>query len=272
MDIINSIHTNLISRKKEFFGNKPFPYIILDDFLEKNYFQLLEKQISKNDYLKKGKTFNSDLELNKKISLNTDLPEIISNITNVLNSNDWLEVLKSLTDIQSLKSTKVGNTKLANYHEMGSDGFLGSHVDHSLDPDTGRPHVLNIILYLSSEWKEEFGGATLLFNKNGRKVKAQITYKKNRAVIFLHTPYSFHGVEKLNNNFEIKRKSLYVDYYSETLEPFNHINLDFPNNWFSHGTTFVLPKTSDYLKLKNWRYTKSLLMYNINRVKTSFIL
>ena len=270
MNIINPIHLDLISRKKEFLNKKPFPYIILDDFLEKNYFNSLEKQISKNDYLKHGKSFNSDLELNKTISLNEELPEIISDITNVLNSNEWLEVLKYLTDIKTLKSTKVGNTMLANYHEMGSDGFLGSHVDHSLDPDTGRPHVLNIILYLSSEWKEAFGGATLLFNQNGTKVKAQIPYKKNRAVIFLHTPYSFHGVEKLNNNFEIRRKSLYVDYYSETLNPFKHFKLEFPNRWFSHGTTFILPKKISYLKLKNWRYTKSLIKYNFNRVKTSF--
>tara|TARA_B100001059_G_scaffold67094_1_gene63798 strand:- start:2760 stop:3578 length:819 start_codon:yes stop_codon:yes gene_type:complete len=269
MDIINPSHTNLIKRKEEFFNKKPFPYLILDDFLEKNYFDLLEKQISKNNYFKEGKSFNSDLELNKSISLNTNLPDIISNITNILNSNDWLNELKYLTDIPTLHSTKVGNTKLANYHEMGSDGFLGSHVDHSIDPDTGNPHVLNIIVYLSSEWEESFGGATLLFNENGTKVKAQIPYKKNRAVIFLHTPYSFHGVEKLKNNFEIKRKSLYVDYYSKSLNPFSHIKLDFPNRWFSHGTTFVLPERKEYLKTKNWRYTKSLIKYNFNRIKSS---
>ena len=114
-----------------------------------------------------------------------------------------------------------------------------------------------------------FGGSTLLFNKNGRKVKAQIPYKRNRAVIFLHTPYSFHGVERLKNNLNIKRKSLYVDYYSESLKPFNHIKLDFPNKWFSHGTTFILPNKSEYFKIKNWRYTKSLIRYNINRLKTS---
>lgn len=269
IDIINPIHKDLTNRKKEFFTKKPFPYLILDDFLEKNYFDLLEEKISKNNYFEEGKTFNSNLELNKSISLNTDIPEIISNITNVLNSVSWLEVLKSLTDIKTLKSTKVGNTKLANYHEMGSDGFLGSHVDHSTDPETGQPHVLNIILYLSSEWKEIYGGATLLFNKNGREVKAKIPYKKNRAVIFLHTPFSFHGVERLKNNFNIKRKSLYVDYYSESLKPFNHMKLDFPNRWFYHGTTFVLPNKSEYFKIKNWRYTKSLIRYNINRLKTS---
>lgn len=268
MKIINPIHSNLIERKEEFFSKKPFPHIILDDFLEKKYFSLLEKQISKNNYFKKGKSFNSNLESNKSISLNTNLPDIISNITSVLNSYDWVEVLKSLTGIQTLKSTKVGNTKLANYHEMGTNGFLGSHVDHSTDPSNGLPHVLNIILYLSSDWKENFGGATLLFDRKGKKIISKIKYKRNRAVIFLHTPYSFHGVERLKENKGLKRKTLYVDYYSESTNPFEKFDLDFPNKWFKHGTTFVLPNSSDYLKAKNWPYTKSLIKYKIEHLKS----
>ena len=167
-----------------------------------------------------------------------------------------------------MKPTNVGNTLLANYHEMGTNGFLGSHVDHSTDPSNGLPHVLNIILYLSSDWKENFGGATLLFDKKGKKIVSKIKYKKNRAIVFLHTPYSFHGVERLKNNKSLKRKTLYVDYYSESMKPFENFDLDFPNKWFKHGTTFVLPKRTDYLKYKNWSYTKSLIKYKIEHLKS----
>ena len=137
------------------------------------------------------------------------------------------------TGINKLRATEVGNTMLANYHEMGSDGFLGSHVDHSSDPSTGNPHVLNIILYLSSEWKNDFGGGTLFFDKHGKKQISKVEYRANRAVIFLHTPYSFHGVERLKNNGYVKRKLLYVDYYSDSYNPYKNFNLSFPNKWFS---------------------------------------
>ena len=45
MEIINSQHYNLSKRKKEFFDNKPFPYLVLDDFIEKNFFNDVSKKI-----------------------------------------------------------------------------------------------------------------------------------------------------------------------------------------------------------------------------------
>lgn len=269
MEIINIKHLNLSDRREEFFNNKPFPFLILDDFLEESFFNKISKKILNNNYtIDKGKSFNTGVENNKTISLNESLPKDLTKIIKELNSEKWLNELKSLTEINSLKATEIGNTLLANYHEMGSNGFLGSHVDHSTDPSNGLPHVLNVILYLSTDWDENFGGATLFFDKKGYKMVSKVKYKKNRAVIFLHTPFSFHGVESLYGNENIKRKTLYVDYYSESFDPFNKMKFDFPNKWFKHGTTFVMPEITDYLKLRNWPYTKSLLKYKLELLKS----
>ena len=97
-------------------------------------------------------------------------------------------------------------------------------------------------------------------------VKAKVEYKPNRAVIFLHTPYSFHGVEPLHGNGEIKRRTLYVDYYSITKDPFAHMHFDFSNKWFKHDTTFRLPNLTDYFKYKNLNYSKAYLKYLIRRI------
>lgn len=270
INILNPKYHSLNFKKEEFRSNDPFPHIILDDFLEKNYYSKLDSNLLKNNYFSGGKKFNSSVEDNKQISLNESLPDFILRITDYLNSDSWVETLQSLTGISQLSATKVGNTKLANYHEMGSDGFLGSHVDHSSDPITGYPHVLNVILYLSSDWESKYGGATLFYNKNGKKILKKVEYMPNRAVIFLHTPYSFHGVERLRNNGEKKRKLLYVDYYSKSYSPFSHLDLNFPNKWFSHGTTFVLANQMEYLNKKNWHYAKSLIKYKFNKLRSNF--
>jgi len=94
---------------------------------------------------------------------------------------------------------------------------------------------------------------------------AKVEYKPNRAVIFLHTPYSFHGVERLQNNGEVKRKTLYVDYYSKSTKPFDHMKFDFSNIWFKHDTTFRLPQLTDYFKLKNRNYAKAYAKYMLRR-------
>ncbi|MHA8097999.1 2OG-Fe(II) oxygenase [Aquirufa aurantiipilula] len=265
MQIINPVHHNLPSRKEEFLAAKPFPFLVLDDFLEASYYQSLSDVLHANNP-SMGRKFATDVESNKSISLNSNLPGLVSHIVDVLNTDEWVDKLKSLTGIDSLTTTQNGNTMLANYHEMKSGGLLGSHLDHSHEPELGLPHVLNIILYLSEDWKLEYGGSTLFYDKNGVKPLAKVEYKPNRAVIFLHTPYSFHGVERLQNNGEVKRKTLYVDYYSQTTNPFDHMQFDFSNKWFKHDTTFRLPQLTDYLKSKNKNYAKAYVKYLFRRL------
>lgn len=263
-NIINSKYSNLEFLKFEFEKNKPFPHVVLDDFLSDTFFSdlnIYHEEINQNE----GKNFSSEVEKNKWVSKNTDLPSKIKLIIDSLNSESWIKNLSQIANIENIFSTKVGNTKLANYHEMKNNGYLGPHVDHSDDPDTGRPHVLNLLLYLSKEWKDEWGGSTLLYDKNGKNILNEIKYKPNRAIIFLHTPYSFHGVKKIKETNNT-RSSIYVDYYANSKHPYKNISLDFPNKWFSHGTSFVLSGILDYLKPKNFKYAKSYIKYSINRI------
>ena len=251
MEIINSKYHNLKKYIDQFKSADPFPFLVLDNFLREDYFNDLQNFISiENDENKKiGKNFNTAVENNKWISKNANLPKKIKMITESLNSFEWINNLEEFSGIKEIFSTEVGNTQLANYHEMNANGFLGSHVDHSSDPNTGRPHVLNIILYLSDIWKEEWGGSTLFYDNKGKKIIQEVNYIPNRAVIFLHTPYSFHGVSKIKlNNF--KRSSIYVDYYSKSKNPYDHFSLNFSKKWFKHETCFVLPKFIDYLNRK----------------------
>jgi len=110
-----------------------------------------------------------------------------------------------------------------------------------------------------------------LYDKKGKVIKLKIPYKKNRAIIFLHTPYSFHGVEKIKNTANVVRKTIYVDYYSNSSKPFDNIKLNFSKKWFKHGTTFVFPSKLDYLKPKNLIYTKTLVQYKIHELLSRFI-
>ena len=253
--------------KEKFHTAKPFPHLVLDNFLEKDYFSLLISSFK--DYQiheKEGKFFNSPAERKKWISLNTDLPKNILLILDTLNKKSWISNLKMLTGLDTLYSTKVGNTLLANYHEMMPGGVLVSHVDHSSDQETGLPHVLNIILFLSPEWRSEYGGSTLFWNQSGKEIVQKVEYIPNRAVIFLHTPYSFHSVEHIEPSHNYLRRTIYVDYYSESLNPYAKMDLDFPNKWFEHGTTFRLNKRIDYIKPRHFHYLKAMLKYKFNKL------
>lgn len=261
MKIISEKYKNLEKNNSDFRIAKPFPHIILDNFLDESFFKNLNVENIRNDK-EKGLLFNTEIETNKWTSKNVELNESISKIVNELYTDNFIKNLRKLSGIKDLFSTNVGNTALANYHEMYESGFLGTHVDHSSEPDTGLPHVLNIILYLSKKWDVTWGGSTMFANKNGTKIEKIIDYIPNRAVIFLHTPFTFHGVTKIQNNLT-KRSTIYVDYYSKNKKPYTHLNLQFKNVWFKHPTTFILPKFKDYFPKKNRVYLKKMIKHKV---------
>lgn len=261
MNIINNKYKNLSVFSNEFKNAKPFPHLVLDNFLDKSFFQNLDLQNLDLDK-DKGRKFQTDIEKNKWASKNQALSNSLKLIINELNNKFFLENLYKLSGITELFSTTEGNTALANYHEMYESGFLGTHVDHSSEPNSGLPHVLNIILYLSKEWETSWGGSTILANSNGNRIEKLVEFIPNRAVIFLHSPFTFHGVTNIKNNLT-KRSTIYVDYYSKNLKPYSHLKLDFKNVWFKHPTTFILPKLRDYFPKRNRVYLKKMIKHRI---------
>jgi hypothetical protein len=266
MTIINEKYNDLSRLSGQFHTARPFPHIVLDDFLDASFFSELCNVTQAERKSDSGRKFDTQHEKRKWISINDSLPELLSQLINALNAASWVANLQILSHIPELISTQCGNSQLGNYHLMEPGGFLAPHLDHAAEPDTGLPHVLNIILYLSEEWDSEYGGSTSFYDQRGKTLQSEVKFRPNRAVIFLHTPYSFHCVEEIRSDTPKPRKSLYVDYYSRSFEPYKGLKLPFPNKWFYHGTTFRLPAWFDYLKAKNYQYSKAMLQYQINRI------
>lgn len=267
MSIINPKYNSLEKFSESFQTAAPFPHLVLDDFLSPEFFALFKSNFTERVDPTSGVNFETSVEGKKWISLKADLPEHISKLVKALNAPEWIESLKALSSLDSLTGTEYGNTELANYHEMQPGGFLAPHVDHASEPKTGRPHVLNIITYLSHEWKDDYGGATLFYDAKGKKIVSRVACRPNRAVIFLHTPYSFHCVERIKPGLPTIRKSLYVDYYSDSLDPYKNLNLPFPSKWFDHPTTFNLNNILDYARPSNIPYAKAKIKYLLNKMK-----
>ena len=106
------------------------------------------------------------------------------------------------------------------WHIHKHGGLLNPHLDYSLHPKLELQRKLNLIVYLSRDWEESWGGDFGLWgntssNEPGHLEKA-ITPKFNRALIFDTTQNSWHG---LPNSIvcpeEHARKSLAVYYLCE---------------------------------------------------------
>ena len=198
--IINSEHYNLETKKDEFLNSKPFPHLQLKNFLKNDFFDDFQNTNEETKAKESGINFDTDVEDKKWISKNSELSSVTKKIIDELSSDSWANNLRNLTGIRDLFCTTVGNTDLANYHEMKPGGLLAPHVDHSSEPKTGYPHVLNIVVYLTKECDSIWGGGTDLLNSNGSKIITKLPYIPNSAVIFLHTPFSLHCVSRIDDN------------------------------------------------------------------------
>ncbi len=77
------------------------------------------------------------------------------------------------------------------WHIMASGGNLNPHCDYEVHPKLGKARQRNLIVYLSSDYKAEYGGH-LGFWEDGKLVR-EIAPIFNRAVIF-DTKDCWHGL------------------------------------------------------------------------------
>jgi len=100
------------------------------------------------------------------------------------------------------------------YHRIGRGGFLDIHADFSHSDITGLERRLNIIIYLNSDWKDEWGGHLKLYDTNLQPSASYLPIF-NRAVIFETSDTSYHGhPEPLTCPEGVFRKSMALYYYT----------------------------------------------------------
>ena len=99
------------------------------------------------------------------------------------------------------------------------------HLDYEKHPlIENKQRYLNIILYLSKDWKDEWGGQTELWDENMKKCIKKSNVEFNSALIFKTTEKSWHGLpEPIKCPENVQRKSL-AFYYLIPLE--NQLNLN----------------------------------------------
>ena len=98
------------------------------------------------------------------------------------------------------------------------NGRLHVHLDYEKHPSLEKERRLNVILYLSKDWKKEWNGETQLWDAKMENciVKSDIVF--NTAIIFKTNEISWHGLpDKIMCPEGTYRKSI-AYYYISPLE------------------------------------------------------
>lgn len=177
------------ARAESYQNAEPFPHIIMEDFLPKDFLRDLLTEFPDSS----GKSFfDRDQERYKVQMPPSEIPgRRLRNLVTELNSPAVLRFLQAMTGINSLIPDPyfMGG----GLHETRSGGHLGIHADFNIHKPLKLERRLNLLIYLNDDWSEDWGGHLELWDKSMRHCCHRVAPLLGRAVVFNTSLDSFHG-------------------------------------------------------------------------------
>lgn len=180
------------ARAQEFRSADPYPHIVVDDFLSATAARKLadvfpgpDDDVAWDHYAAPG------LEVKLGCGDETKFPDAIRTAIRDLNSSAFVRFLERLTGIEHL---------LVDAHLLGGGmhltrrgGLLGIHSDFNWHVQMQAHRRLNLLLYLTPDWRAEYGGELELWDSEGARMVRRVEPLFNRAVLFTTRSDTFHG-------------------------------------------------------------------------------
>lgn len=216
----HSLNTNYLNNiyigkyKKEWTESKPFNHIVIDNFLSNDISEAIVKEFPNFDS-ESWKVYNNAIEIKKLLNHWDKFGQETYKLFNFLSSREFISQLEILTNCDLFADFGLNGGGL-HAHKRG--GKLNTHLDYSIHPKLKLERRLNLLIYVTPNWQDEWGGFLGLWEtsnaKNGPgKLIKNITPIFNRAVIFDTTQNSWHGLpEPINCPEHITRNSLAIYY------------------------------------------------------------
>lgn len=210
-ELFGEWQNNLSELNSSFKIAKPYSHVIIDDFFQLDFAETLYQEFPDKEW-DKFMIYNNPLEIKKAMDIVDEMPENIKNIFYQLNHSDFIEKIKTITDIPDLEYDPYLHGGGLHYHPPGGKLYL--HLDYSIHPLSGKERRINIIIYMNKNWKFQEGGNLELWSAGLKECVKVVECGFNRAVIFQTFDESWHGLPQVITRKD-GRKSLAVYYVSE---------------------------------------------------------
>jgi hypothetical protein len=194
---------------------KPFPHIVLDDFLDREILGRCVSEFPVRGFSHVG--YNRAQEKAKFEFKPETLSAPLRSLFYSFNSKPFIVFLENLTGIKGLIPDPyfIG----AGLHELETGGYLGVHADFNRHDILNLERRLNVLIYLNRDWREEYGGCFEIWDEKVRRCVLRVVPSFNRCVIFDTSSNSFHGnPEPVNHPAGTSRRAIALYYYTATWE------------------------------------------------------
>ena len=213
------------SLHEEYIHNQPFRHIAIENFLP---LDVLRRVVAEFPGRKTGRFSDAHSKLKTGYQMEAIESFCITNLQNALNSSQFLEFLEALTGIRGLIPDPhfLGG----GLHETAKGGHLSIHADFNAHPRLKLRRRMNLILFLNEGWKQEWGGALELWERDMSACRVKVLPEIGNAVVFNTDEDSFHGhPDPLGCPPDVYRRSIALYYYTavENLNELRQRTTDF---------------------------------------------
>lgn len=189
------IHSRLLEKQeklqKEFLGNKINTFF-LDDLLPEN----LAIEIYNAFPSKEDMAWRKSLRENKRVAAQLDKYEpLLEEITFAFHDERIVSLISKITGLKQLEPDT--NLYAGGISLMSKGNFLRPHLDNSHDMSRNKYRVLNLLYYVTPNWKKEYGGNLELWDDGPKKNPRVIYSKFNRLAVMITNRNSYHSVSKV---------------------------------------------------------------------------
>lgn len=192
--IFQQLEKNKAQLKKQFLASKnKIGYFFIDDLLPE---ELAKKIYNNFPNLAETKERKS-LREHKHVAYQMDKYNVLlEEVIYAFQEKKNVGIIAEICDLPTIYPDEhlyAGGLSL-----MEKNNFLNPHLDNSHDKDRNRWRVLNLLYYVSPNWKLENGGNLELWKEGLKQKPLTIESKFNRLVIMATHSNSWHSVSKLN--------------------------------------------------------------------------
>jgi hypothetical protein len=206
--------------KTEFRHSAPFNHVVIDDFFLPGVAEEISREFPSFDDPELG-YYNNAIEKKKCCNKWDKFGKFTYHTFSFLGrEGGLLNNMRYIIDDHRLELDFGLNG--GGWHLHGPSGNLNVHLDYNIHPKLDEQRKLNIIIYMTKDWKPEWGGGLELWSHNDNTYEPKELVKTvenvyNRAVIFDTTQNSWHGLPKeLTCPEGVYRKSLAAYYVRPT--------------------------------------------------------
>lgn len=202
--------------RAEFDSAEPFPHVVIDNFLAKEFAEALLASFPAFD---RGNSVGDDGVAGGKSTIDRikALGPAYARLDEVIRSDEFLGWLSKLTGIESLLYDPFylgGGT-----HENRDGMSLNAHVDFNYHPSERWHRRLNLIVYLNPAWEETWGGSLEFFRDPHAEAKPSrsVVPLFNRCVVFETSERSWHAFNTIRlpeAQRELTRRSIALYFYT----------------------------------------------------------